>query len=294
MRVVLAGSSGLIGSHLVPALRQQGHDVLRLVRREPQAPDERGWDPYGGRLDDRVLDGADAVINLCGAPIGGGLWTEQRRKELSRSRVTPTTVLAEAVRRNGVPALLNASATGFYGDTGRGVVTESAGPGNGFLAELCRRWETAAETASPSRVVLLRTGPVISPSGGLLGPLKPLFSLMLGGKIGDGTQYVPWISLDDETAAIRFVLENPRISGPVNLTAPEPVSNAEFTRAFAEALGRPAPWVVPAFLLRTALGDLAREMILSGQRAVPAVLEEHGFVFRHPRVRAALGAAVSA
>ncbi|ASU79582.1 TIGR01777 family protein [Actinopolyspora erythraea] len=294
MRVVIAGSSGLLGSHLVPALRHARHEVIRLVRRDSQAPDERGWDPEAGVIEEGALDGADAVINLCGAPLGGRRWSAERKRELLRSRTRPTALLAEAIGERGVPTLINASGVDFYGDTGGRVITEAAGPGSGFLADLCQRWEAAAEAAAPARVVRLRTGPVLAPSGGLLGQLRPLFSFMLGGRLGDGTQYMPWISLDDEISAIRFVLENQRISGPVNMTGPEPVSNAEFTRALGEALGRPAPWVIPGFAMRAVLGEFAQEVALTGQRAVPAVLEEHGFTFQHPTVRSALGAAVSA
>ena len=290
MRVVIAGSSGLIGTSLVAALRQGGHEVVRLVRRVPEAPDERGWDPAAGRLDDGALAGADAVVNLCGAGLADRRWTPERKELLVSSRVRPTAVLAEAVARQGVPALLNGSAVGYYGDTGQRVVTESTPPGSGFLADLCRQWEAATGPAldAGARVVLLRTGLVIAPSGGLLGQLKPLFSLFLGGRLGDGSQYMPWISLDDEVGALRFAAENREVSGPVNLTGPDPVPNAEFTRALAAALGRPAPWVVPGFALRAALGQVADEAILAGQRAVPEMLEKHGYSFAHPTLGAAL------
>ncbi|QUH01192.1 TIGR01777 family protein [Saccharopolyspora erythraea] len=293
MRVVIAGSSGLIGTSLVPALRQARHEVVRLVRRRPEAPDERGWDPPAGRLDEDALEGADAVVNLCGAGIGDRRWTPERKRVLLDSRLRPTSVLAEAVAQHGVATMVNASAVGFYGDTGQRPVTESAPPGDGFLADLVRQWEAATAPASDAgaRVVLARTGPVLSPAGGLLGRLRPLFSFLLGGRFGDGEQYLPWISLDDEVAALRFVLEHPEISGPVNLTGPTPVRNAEFARALGEAVGRPAPWVVPGFVLRAAVGELAED-VLGGQRAVPAVLEGHGFRFQHPTVRAALAAAV--
>ncbi|GAA4614027.1 TIGR01777 family oxidoreductase [Saccharopolyspora hordei] len=293
MRVVVAGSSGLIGTSLVAGLRAAEHEVVRLVRRSPAAPDERGWDPEAGWLDADALDGADAVVNLCGAGVGDARWTPERKRLLVRSRVRPTEVLARAVAEAGVPVLANGSAVGYYGDTGSQPVTEAAPPGEDFLADLCRRWEAATAPAAEAgaRVVLLRTGLVVAPSGGLLGRLRPLFRLLLGGRLGDGTQYVPWISLDDEVAAIRFVLEHPEVSGPVNLTGPDPVTNAEFTKALGEALGRPAPWVVPAFALRLALGELA-DQVLAGQRAVPTVLESHGFSFQHPAIGAALAAAV--
>ncbi len=294
MRVVVAGSSGLIGTNLISTLRHARHDVVRLIRREPRAPDERGWDPDSGSLDPAVLDGADAVVNLCGAPLADKRWTAERKQALTLSRVRPTRLLAEAVAKKGVPVLVNASGVNYYGHTGSRVVTESAEPGAGFLAELCQEWEAATEPAKGARVVLLRTGPVLSPSGGLVGQLRPLFSFLLGGRLGEGSQYVPWISLDDALAAIRFVLENSSVSGAVNVTGPTPVTNAEFTRAMGDALGRPAPWVVPGFVLRAAVGELADDAALSGQRALPAALEEHGFTFRHPTVRTALAAAVAA
>ncbi|MEV5535580.1 TIGR01777 family oxidoreductase [Saccharopolyspora shandongensis] len=294
MRVVVAGSSGLIGTSLVAALRQAGHEVVRLVRRLPAAPDERGWDPEGGQLDADALDGADAVVNLCGAGIGERRWSPERKRQLVHTRVRPTEVLAKAVAEQGVPVLANGSAVGFYGDSGSKPVTETSEPGSDFLATLCQRWEAATKPAADAgvRVVRLRSGLVLSPSGGLLGQLRPLFSMLLGGRLGGGTQYMSWISLDDEVGAIRFVLERPEVSGPVNLTGPAPVTNAEFTRALGEALGRPAPWIVPGFALRIALGELA-DQALTGQRALPTVLESEGFAFQHPSIGAALAAAVS-
>ncbi|SDZ46271.1 hypothetical protein SAMN05216215_107631 [Saccharopolyspora shandongensis] len=294
MRVVVAGSSGLIGTSLVAALRQAGHEVVRLVRRLPTAPDERGWDPEGGQLDADALDGADAVVNLCGAGIGERRWSPERKRQLVHTRVRPTEVLAKAVAEQGVPVLANGSAVGFYGDSGSKPVTETSEPGSDFLADLCQHWEAATKPAADAgvRVVRLRSGLVLAPSGGLLGQLRPLFSMLLGGRLGGGTQYMSWISLDDEVGAIRFVLERPEVSGPVNLTGPAPVTNAEFTRALGEALGRPAPWIVPGFALRIALGELA-DQALTGQRALPTVLESEGFAFQHPSIGAALAAAVS-
>lgn len=293
MRVVVAGSSGLIGTSLVPALRSAGHEVLRLVRRHPQAPDERGWQPRDDWIEPGALDGADAVVNLCGAGIGEKRWTAERKALLLDSRTAPTSLLARTIARAGVPALINGSAVGYYGHTGSTEVTEDSPPGTGFLADLCRRWEAATLPASEAgaRVVLARTGLVLSPSGGLLGQLKPLFRLALGGRLGAGTQYVPWISLDDEVAALRFAVEHD-LSGPVNLTGPEPVTNAAFTQALADVLDRPAPWVVPGFALRAVLGEAADETALAGQRAVPAALEQRGFTFTHPGVESALTAAV--
>jgi hypothetical protein len=292
MRVVVAGSSGLIGTSLVAALRGGGHEVLRLVRRRPSGPDERGWDPPAGRIDGGALDGVDAVVNLCGAGVADKRWSDARKQVLLDSRTVPTEVLAAAVVEHGVPVLVNASAIGYYGDTGDEVVDETSPSGTGFLAELCRQWEAATAPADGhARVVRMRTGLVISPAGGLFGKIKPLFTFFLGGRLGDGRQYMPWISLDDAIAAIRFVVEHD-VSGPVNITAPSPVTNAEFTRTVGHALHRPTPWVAPAFVLKAVLGQVAEEGLLAGQRAVPRVLEQRGFRFLHPALGAAVAAAV--
>ncbi len=293
MRVIVAGSSGLIGSSLVVELRKAGHEVLRLVRRAPAAADERRWNPPAGSIDPDALAGVDAVVNLCGAGVADRRWTEARKQVLRDSRSVPTEVLAAAVAEHGIPVLVNGSAVGFYGDGGDRMLTESERSGDGFLAMLCREWEAATEPASAAgaRVVLLRTGLVLSPGGGLLGPLRSLFSLLLGGRLSDGQQYWPWISLTDELAAIRFCLENDGVSGPVNLSGPVPVTNREFTKAFADSLGRPAPWVIPGFALHLVFGaELAEEAMLTGQRAVPKALENAGFSFTHGTVQLALAA----
>ncbi len=292
MRVIVAGSSGLIGTRLVPALRAGGHDVLRLVRHPANAPDEQEWDPDRGDVPSEALVGADAVVNLCGAGIAERRWSAARKRTLLHSRLRPTAVLARAVSRHNVPALVNASAVGFYGDAGAHPVTESSPAGTGFLADLCQRWEQAAREAD-ARVVALRTGLVLAADGGLLARLRPLFACGLGARLGTGTQFMPWISLEDEVAAIRFVLERPEVSGPVNLTGPAPVTNAEFTRILAENMHRPAPWAIPGSALRAALGELSGEL-LGGQRALPTALEGHGFTFTHPTLSAALAAGLGA
>ncbi|MFN2495732.1 MAG: TIGR01777 family oxidoreductase [Pseudonocardiaceae bacterium] len=295
MRVVVAGSSGLIGTALVSLLRQGDHEVLRLVRRRPSAPDERTWDPAAGTMDGGALDGADAVVNLCGSAMTDGRWSGERKQALRDSRIGPTEVLAAAVAEHRVPVLVNASGVNYYGDTGDREVDEHAPSGSGFLAEVCRDWEAATAPAerAGARVVRVRTGPVISASGGLMGQLKPLFALGLGGRLGSGQQYLPWISLDDEAGAIRFVLEHDAISGPVNLTGPQPVTNAEFTRAVGEVMHRPTLLVVPGFALRLVRGaELVDEMVLTGPRAVPGVLSHHGYPFQHTTVTAALAAAL--
>jgi uncharacterized protein (TIGR01777 family) len=291
MRVVVAGSSGVIGTALTPVLRAAGHEVIRLVRREPGAPDERRWDPDAGVIADGALDGADAVINLCAVDTTEQRWTPEFKASLRDSRVVPTRVLAEAVAAQGIPALLNSSSVAYYGDGGDQVLDESAPAGTGFLADMDREREEATEPATGARVVLLRTGIVLSPTGGLLGQLRPMVAWGFGGRMGTGNQYLAWISLHDEVAAIHYALEHEEIRGPVNLSGPQPVTNAEMVRHVGRQLHRPTPWVYPAWLLRLYAGELA-EAAMGGQRAVPDVLIRHGFEFRHPTVAAALAAAL--
>jgi uncharacterized protein (TIGR01777 family) len=291
VRVAVAGSSGLIGTALVPELRDAGHEVLRLVRRAPAAPDERGWDPPAGTIAAGALDGVDAVVNLCGAGVADRRWTHARKQVLLDSRVEPTEVLAAAVADAGIPLLVNASAVGWYGDTGDREVDETEPAGGGFLAALCRQWEAAADRARDAglRVVHLRIGHVLATDGGLLARLRPLFRLGLGAQLGNGRQYMPWIHLSDVASAIQFVLANGSVSGPVNLSAPAPVTNADLTHALARALHRPAPWRVPRIALRIVIGEVADE-ILFGQRVLPRALLDAGFTFQHTRIDEALAA----
>ncbi|SEC18881.1 hypothetical protein SAMN04489727_2886 [Amycolatopsis tolypomycina] len=291
MRVLIAGASGLIGSALGERLRREGHEVRRLVRREARAGGEFRWDPPSGTIANGAFEGVDAVVNLGGRPLFPGRWSAMRKQQLVDSRVEPTEVLAEAVAEHGVGVLVNASAVGYYGNTGASTVDESAPRGGGFLASLCEGWEAATAGAGDARVVKIRTGLVLSRKGGLYGTLRPLFALCLGGRLGDGRQYMPWIALEDEVGAIVHVLTHDDVSGPVNLTGPAPVTNAEFTRAVGRALHRPAPWWVPGVALKAVLGQAGEEMALFGQRAVPAVLERSGYAFRHPTVDSALAAA---
>ena len=291
MRVLIAGASGLIGSALSERLRQGGHDVRGLVRREPRGSGEYRWNPPAGEIDERAFEGVDAAVNLCGAPLFPARWSGMRKQQLGDSRIDPTEVLAEAVAGHGVGVLVNASAVGYYGDPGSSIVDESAPPGRGFLAELCVRWEAATAGAGDARVVKIRSGLVLSRRGGLLATLRPLFLLGLGGRLGSGSQYMPWISLEDETGAIIHALEHDELSGPVNLTGPEPATNAEFTRALGQSVHRPAPWRVPGFALKAVLGQAAEEMALMGQQAVPAALQSAGYEFRHPTLESALAAA---
>ncbi|MPZ00008.1 MAG: TIGR01777 family protein [Actinophytocola sp.] len=288
MRIAVAGSTGFIGSTLVPELANAGHEVRRLVRREPTADNEYTWDPPAGSIDDNALDGVDAVINLCGSSLIGR-WSAAHKQAIRDSRIEPTEALAEAVARHGVPALLNASGINYYGDTGDVVVDERAGQGAGFLAEVVGDWEAATQPVADAgaRVVLMRNGPVLG-DGGMLRILKPQFRLGLGGRLGEGRQHMPWISLPDAVAAILFLIEHTEVSGPVNMCAPNPVTNREFTKELGRALGRPAPWFAPTTALRLVLGDAADEMLLAGQHALPKRLTDAGFEFRHATLDAAL------
>ncbi|MBV9090229.1 MAG: TIGR01777 family oxidoreductase [Mycobacteriaceae bacterium] len=293
--IAIAGSSGLIGSALVSALRASDNRVLRIVRRAPSNADEVHWNPETGEFDRDALRGVDAVVNLCGANIGGKRWSGSFKQLLRDSRITPTEVLSSAVAETGVAVLVNASAVGYYGDTRSRVVDETAPAGTGFLAQLCQDWEAATRPAQQAgtRVVLVRTGLVLSPSGGVLGRLRPLFSLGLGARLGNGRQYMPWISLEDEVRALLFAMSS-ELSGPVNLTGPAPVTNAEFTTAFGRAVNRPTPVFVPGLAARAVLGEFAEEGLLAGQRAIPAALERAGFQFHHNTIGEALSYATAA
>jgi uncharacterized protein (TIGR01777 family) len=303
MRVVMAGSSGFLGTALAGQLRAEGHQVVRLVRRPVAAPDEAGWQPATGRLDPAVLAGADAVVNLAGTPLGLRLgpvqlpvrpWTAGYRRAFRTSRVTSTATLARAIADADPPpaVFLAGSAVGWYGDTGDTEVDERAPAGTGFFADACRAWEaaTAPAAAAGVRVATLRTGLPLHHAGGLLGPQLPLFRLGLGARIGDGRQWQPWISLTDWLAAVRFLLRHD-LAGPVNLVGPHPVTNAELTRTLAELLHRPARLRVPAAALRLALGEFGRDALAS-KRVLPGVLTRAGFRFTHSDVRAALRAAL--
>jgi uncharacterized protein (TIGR01777 family) len=293
--IAIAGSSGLIGSALTSALRAADHRVLRIVRRAPSSADEVFWNPDTGQFDPDALQGVDAVVNLCGVNVGAKRWSGAFKQSLRDSRIGPTEVLSSAVIEAGVPALVNASAVGFYGDTRGRVVDETAPPGRGFLAGLCEDWEAATEPAQQSgtRVVLLRTGLVLASAGGVLSRLKPLFSLGLGARLGNGKQYIPWISLEDEIRALLFTIGHDDIAGPVNLTGPAPVTNAEFTAALGRAVNRPTALLVPGFVLRALLGEFADEGLVAGQRAIPAALERAGFAFHHNTIREALAYATA-
>ncbi|MDQ1705353.1 MAG: uncharacterized protein QOF18_1719 [Frankiaceae bacterium] len=296
MKVVVTGSSGLIGSALVTNLRADGHDVLRLVRREPLAADERRWDPPTRHIDEAALDGVDAVVHLAGVGVGDRRWTDAHKKAVLDSRVDGTATIAQAIATSTrKPAvLLSASAVGYYGATGEDAADEHAPSGEGFLADVVRQWEAATTPAQAAgvRVVRLRTGIVLSRVGGALGKVLPLFKLGLGGRLGNGRQWMSWIALPDQIAAMRFVLDRADIDGAVNVTSPEPVRNRDYTKAIARALHRPALAAVPPVALRAALGGFADEGVLVSQRVIPARLEAAGFAFTYDDIDAAMSALI--
>ena len=294
MKVAVTGASGLIGSALVPALRSRGHEVVRLVRRPTSAPDEATWNPSAGSVEFDRLAGTEGIVHLAGAGVGDKRWTEQYKKEIRDSRVQGTRTIAEAAAAlDPRPAVLvSGSAIGYYGDTGDREVTEASPHGSGFLADVVVDWEAAARPAQDAgiRVPFARTGLVVSSRGGAWKRLLPIFRFGLGGKIGSGQQYWSFISLADEVAALVALLEDSRYDGPVNITAPKAVTNAEVTAAMGRVLGRPTLLPVPAFALKAALGEFSQD-VLGSQRVRPAKLEESGFTWRDPSIDAAIRAA---
>ncbi|MET9800743.1 TIGR01777 family oxidoreductase [Streptomyces sp. NPDC006368] len=290
-RIAITGASGLIGGALVRSLRADGHDVVRLVRRPARTGDEVEWDPRRQYVDAVGLAGCDAVVHLAGAGVGERRWSEAYKKEIRDSRVLGTAAIAEAVASLDSPpkVLLCGTALGYYGDTGTRAVDETAPAGDGFLPSVCVEWEEAAAAAEDAgiRVAYARTGLVVAREGGAWGRLFPLFRAGLGGRLGSGRQYWSFISLHDEIAALRHILDTESLSGPVNLTAPEPVTNREVTSAMARVLRRPAVLHVPAPALRIALGDFAAD-VLGSQRVLPRRLLESGFRFAFPAIDAAI------
>jgi uncharacterized protein (TIGR01777 family) len=294
MKIAITGASGLIGRALTRSLRQRGHTVVPVVRRPPREG-EIGWDPEGDGIDPAQLRGIDAVVNLAGAGIGDHRWTDEYKQRIRDSRVRGTTVIADAMAAAGGPGvLLNASAVGFYGNTEQ-TVDETAPAGDDFLAGVVEAWEAATEPAARAgaRVVRLRSGIVLSADGGALKPMLRIFKLGLGGRFGNGRQWMSWISIDDEVAAIEHLLTS-AVSGPVNLTAPNPCRNADFAKTLARVLGRPSIVTVPEFGPELLLGrERAEALLFGGQRVLPNVLTSDGFAFRHselePALRAVLG-----
>ena len=292
MKVAVSGATGLVGSALAPRLTSQGHDVVPLVRRAPRPGESAiAWDPEAGTIDRSGLEGYDAVVHLAGENVFGR-WTAAKKQRIRDSRVKGTRLLSEALaglaRRPRV--LLAASAIGYYGDRGAKELTEEGGPGDDFLAQVARDWEAATAPAAQAgiRVVNLRFGVVLTPTGGALAKMLPPFRVGLGGHVGSGKQFFSWIALDDALDAILHALTVTSLAGPLNLTAPSPVTNREFAKTLGRVLGRPAVVPVPAFALRIAFGAEGADMLLSGQRVLPARLLTSGFRFRYGELEAAL------
>ncbi|MGW2176918.1 TIGR01777 family oxidoreductase [Streptomyces sp. NPDC001732] len=294
-RIAVTGASGLIGAALVRSLRADGHEVVRLVRRPARTGDEVEWDPGRGYVDVAGLVGCDAVVHLAGAGVGDHRWTAAYKREIRDSRVLGTAAIAEAVASLDTPpkVLLSGSAIGYYGDTGDRAVDESAPAGEGFLSSVCVEWEAATAAAQEAgvRTVHARTGLVVAREGGAWGRLFPLFRAGLGGRLGNGRQYWSFISLHDEVAALRHILDTESLSGPVNLTGPDPVTNGEVTAAMGRVLHRPTLFTAPAPALRIALGDFAED-VLGSQRVLPGRLLDSGFAFAFPGIDAAIRAAL--
>ncbi|RFU83387.1 TIGR01777 family protein [Streptomyces triticagri] len=297
MRIAVAGSSGLIGRNLVRSLVADGHEVVTLVRRAPSAPGEAEWDPHREYVDPMALAGCDAVVNLAAAGVGDHRWTDAYKRELRDSRVLGTATLAEAVAALDVPpdVFVNASAVGYYGDTGGRPVDESAPAGDGFLPQLCVEWEEAAGAAVEAgvRTVFARSGLVVARDGGAWARMFPLFKAGLGGRLGHGRQYWSFIALHDEVAALRHLIATDELSGPVNLTAPHPVTNREVTAAMGRVLRRPTLFPAPTPALRLVLGEMAGDVLCS-QRVLPTRLTESGFRFAFPTIDDAVRAAAEA
>jgi len=292
MRILISGSSGFIGSALVPHLRSSGHSVVRLVRSSvPAVNGALGWDPENGSIDSSELDGFDAAIHLGGENMTSRRWSPAQKDLIHNSRIDSTTLLADALQSvpNPPSVFLCASASGFYGDRGDKLLTESDGPGNDFLANSTRAWEHATDGIANAgiRVVNLRFGLALSASGGLLDRLVPIFRFGLGGRLASGRQYMSWISRQDVVRAVEHILSDDTISGPINVSSPSPVSNNEFTSALGKALRRPAFFFVPEIALRITQGEVT-DAVLASVRMQPDVLINSGFEFDHPDLKSAL------
>jgi uncharacterized protein (TIGR01777 family) len=292
MKVVIAGASGFVGHALVPQLAAAGHTVRRLVRGTAAGDSEIEWHPESGELDPARLEGTEVVINLAGENLAQGRWTNARKERILRSRVDATRTLVAAMGKMKTKprVFLSASAVGYYGDRGEEKLSERSKFGQGFLSGVCLAWETHAEGAARLgiRTVLLRFGTILGRNGGALGKMLPVFRLGLGGPLGDGRQWMSWVAMDDVVGAILHAIGHDRLQGPVNIVAPEPVTNAEFSRSLGEALGKSARLKAPAWALFLLFGEMANEALLASTRAEPRKLADTGYVFRHPELGPAL------
>lgn len=299
MRILVSGSTGFVGTALIESLQRQNHTVARLRRpatRKNGAAASRGetvaWDPVAGTFDAAAAEGSDALVHLAGASIADGRWNASRKQLLRTSRIDATRHLISALGKLQRPprVIVGASAIGYYGDRGEESLTESSAPGNGFLADVCREWEAELSrgAAFGARVVIVRFGIILAAHGGALAKMVTPFKLGVGGRLGDGQQWMSWITLAETVNSIQFALSTPDLNGPVNVVAPNPARNADFTRALAKTLHRPALFPAPAFALRLALGEMADALLLSSQKVAPSKLAAAGYVFRQPDLAGAL------
>jgi hypothetical protein len=292
MKILVTGSTGLIGSSLCAFLAAEGHRVLRMVRRRPAHEDEIFWDPPSGRLDPEALEGIGAVVHLAGENIAGGRWTEERKRRIRDSRTSGTRLLAQTMARLSNPpkTLVSVSAVGYYGDRQDAELTEESAPGTGFLADLCREWEKATEPAAERgiRVVIPRLGTVLSPRGGALALMLPVFRAGIGGRIGSGRQYMSWIALEDLVGVIHHAIQCDFLKGPVNAVSPNPVTNRVFAKTLGRVLSRPVLFALPSFAARLIFGEMAEEVLLASARVLPKRLLQSGYRFKYPELEAAL------
>jgi len=294
MKVLITGSSGFVGSHVIAFLTEKGYECIRLVRRAVRSPNEVFWDPLTGEINLAGIEGLYAVVHLAGEGVATGRWSNNKKERIRLSRVHGTRALTEALARcvQRPRVMFAASAIGYYGDRGDELVTEESTPGRGFLADVCQEWEAASRPAKDAgiRVVLGRIGLVLGREGGALAKMYTPFKLGLGGRLGSGRQYMSWISIDDVVGAIYAAISTAGLAGPVNLVSPQPVTNSEFTRVLGRALRRPTPFPAPAVLLKLLLGEMAEELFLSSTRVKPTRLEQANYTFKHPDLESCLTA----
>jgi len=292
MKILITGSHGLVGSALADSLRREGQEVLTLVRATPKNVSEIEWHPNHGSVTPAALEGIDTVVHLAGESIAEGRWSDEKKRRIRDSRVKGTTLLSEALARLGRPpkTFICASAIGYYGNRGDELLTESSSAGNDFLADVCVEWERATQPAREKgiRVVNTRFGIILSKRGGALAKMLTPFRMGVGGRVGSGKQWMSWIALDDVIVGIRFALERDTLAGPINFVAPNPVRNAEFTKALGKALSRPTIFPIPEFGVRLAFGEMADALLLSSARVKPEKLEASGFQFRYNSLASAL------
>jgi uncharacterized protein (TIGR01777 family) len=293
MRILVTGSTGLVGSALIPQLKSKGHEIVRLVRSAPKDKETQiFWDPERGTLNADEVEGIDAAVHLAGENLAEGRWTEEKKRRIRESRVKGTRLISETLAKlkRQPQVLVSASAVGFYGNRGDELLTEQSSSGSDFVSEVCREWELATQPAAQAgvRVVNLRFGVILSGEAGALKKMLLPFKMGVGGKLGDGRQYMSWLALDDAVGIIEFALENEKLRGPINAVAPDVVTNQEFTKALGSALSRPTIFPVPAFAARLVFGEMADETLLSSQRVDPARLKEEGYVFKYPEIKTAL------